>query len=508
MQPNSYGAPYPPYATQFTGAPPVAGGLGYSPPYRPTPHGCDGGVPPPGGCFYGAAADAAPGPPPGYYGSGGAGGPMRQPHEGAPPPYGGEGGHAEGGKGGEAKGKGGKAGGKGKGGKGGRGGGAGRWGGGRMGKFERAKNDYAQHFVDTGLRPANFIRDSDVAERFEEYPKLKELIEHKDALIAERATPLTGKRVDLKTFDLTTLGTKFDVILIDPPWEEYRRRRVACGGDDAADMEVWTPQEIMNLRIDAISDTPSFCFLWSGSGVSLQWGRACLRKWGFRRCEDISWIKSNRETGRNHHWLPDSVLTVTTEHCLVGIKGTVRRNYDGHIINANVDTDVMLSEEPPYGSCEKPTELYSIIEHFANGRRRLELFGEDNNMRRGWLTLGSELTSNNHDPNTWRAHFEGQHESYNFEGELPTLIPNHLLGTTPIIEALRPKSPTQLREEAERRQKLERERLEAADREAIALEVAAAREMGIELAPREPCPELPVTPLPTVFVEQHPFNMT
>ena len=67
---------------------------------------------------------------------------------------------------------------------------------------------------------------------------------------------------------------------------------------------------------------------------------------GFRRCEDISWIKSNRETGRNHHWLPNSVLTATTEHCLVGIRGTVRRNYDGNIIHANVDTDVMLSEEP------------------------------------------------------------------------------------------------------------------------------------------------------------------
>ena len=92
----------------------------------------------------------------------------------------------------------------------------------------------------------------------------------------------------------------------------------------------------MNLRVDLIGDTPSFVFLWSGSGISLQWGRACLRKWGYRRCEDICWIKSNRETGRNHDWLPDSVITSTTEHCLVGIKGTVRRNYDGHIIHANV----------------------------------------------------------------------------------------------------------------------------------------------------------------------------
>ena len=56
------------------------------------------------------------------------------------------------------------------------------------------------------------------------------------------------------------------------------------------------------MRIDALGETPSFVFLWSGSGVSLQWGRACLRKWGYRRCEDICWIKSNRETGRNYHW--------------------------------------------------------------------------------------------------------------------------------------------------------------------------------------------------------------
>lgn len=107
---------------------------------------------------------------------------------------------------------------------------------------------------------------------------------------------------------------------------------------------MWSPQEIMDLRIDAVSETASFCFLWSGSGASLQWGRACLRKWGFRRCEDICWIKSNRASGRNTHYLPESVVTPTTEHCLMGIKGTVRRNFDGHLIHANVDTDVMLSK--------------------------------------------------------------------------------------------------------------------------------------------------------------------
>lgn len=37
-------------------------------------------------------------------------------------------------------------------------------------------NDYCQNFIDTGQRPQNFIRDACLEERFEEYPKLKELI--------------------------------------------------------------------------------------------------------------------------------------------------------------------------------------------------------------------------------------------------------------------------------------------------------------------------------------------
>ena len=118
----------------------------------------------------------------------------------------------------------------------------------------------------------------------------------------------------------------------------------------------------------------------------------------------------------------------------------VRSDAGVHGCAWQVDTDVMLSEEPPYGATDKPSELYAIIEHFSNGRRRLELFGEDTNIRRGWLTLGSSISSSNHDPYTWRQNFEGSFESYNFEDELPQVLPNPLLGTTLQIESLRPKS--------------------------------------------------------------------
>uniref|UniRef100_A0AAQ4RKV6 N(6)-adenosine-methyltransferase non-catalytic subunit METTL14 n=1 Tax=Gasterosteus aculeatus aculeatus TaxID=481459 RepID=A0AAQ4RKV6_GASAC len=50
-------------------------------------------------------------------------------------------------------------------------------------------NDYCQHIVDTEHRPQNFIRDVGLADQFEEYPKLRELIRLKDKLISTTNTP-------------------------------------------------------------------------------------------------------------------------------------------------------------------------------------------------------------------------------------------------------------------------------------------------------------------------------
>ena len=33
----------------------------------------------------------------------------------------------------------------------------------------------------------------------------------------------------------------------------------------------------------------------------------------------------------------------------MGIKGTVRRNQDGHFIHANIDLDIIITEEPQIG---------------------------------------------------------------------------------------------------------------------------------------------------------------
>jgi mRNA m6A methyltransferase non-catalytic subunit len=75
--------------------------------------------------------------------------------------------------------------------------------------------------VDTGERPQNFIRDAGLAERFEEYPKQKELIKLKDEQVTNTNLPIKPMfiRSPLRTNDNSDyplndlIGAEFDVIL-------------------------------------------------------------------------------------------------------------------------------------------------------------------------------------------------------------------------------------------------------------------------------------------------------
>ncbi|CAH8615859.1 unnamed protein product [Schistosoma haematobium] len=286
-------------------------------------------------------------------------------------------------------------------------------------------NDYCQHFVDTGERPQNFIRDTGLRNRFEEYPKLRELIRLKDQYIQSKATPPMYLCADLRTFDLNELDSKFDVILIEPPLEEYHRMNGAVFD------QYWSWDEIERLEIEQIAAARAFVWIWCGSGEGLDAARKCLRKWGFRRCEDICWIKTNINNPGHEALEPNCVFQRTKEHCLMGIHGTVRRSTDGDFIHANIDIDLIIEEAPPQGSYaakDKPTEIFHIIEHFCLGRRRLHLFGRDSTLRPGWVTVGNELSASNYDPRIYANNFNKD--------------PNGLLlGTTEEIERLRPKSP-------------------------------------------------------------------
>ncbi|CAF0724857.1 unnamed protein product [Didymodactylos carnosus] len=294
-------------------------------------------------------------------------------------------------------------------------------------------NDYNQHFVNSGHRPQNYIRDAGLQDRFEEYPKLRELIRLKDEHIAKTGTPPMYMKCDLLNFSLADLDCEFDVILIEPPLQEYKRTHGVHFD------RYWSWDEIMKLDVEAAAAQRSFVFLWCGSAEGLDLGRQCLKKWGFRRCEDICWVKTNRSNPRHvvtHE--PGAIFQRTKEHCLMGIRGTVRRSVDSDFIHANVDIDLIITEEPEWGDANKPLEIYHIIEHFCLGRRRLHLFSRESTIRRGWLSIGPQLSTSNYDKKLYKLFFE---TTPGAGGDLKEEGRGHLTGVTERIEQLRPKSP-------------------------------------------------------------------
>jgi len=220
-----------------------------------------------------------------------------------------------------------------------------------------------------------------------------------------------------KPFHLTQLSPlKFDVIIIDPPLEAYEWESIPSTSEEVS--KTWSWKEISDLPIPSLAAKESFIFLWvgTGSGDGLERGREILTKWGYRRCEDIVWVKTNpdrkvkgTEEGEGYmEGETNSAFSRSVQHCLMGIKGTVKRSDDNHFVHCNIDTDVILWEgegedvdvgdgngylkgEGRIDSRSKPPELYNIAENFCLGTRRLEVFGRNRNLRRGWLTIGSDL---------------------------------------------------------------------------------------------------------------------
>lgn len=128
---------------------------------------------------------------------------------------------------------------------------AGRGGGGGEGS-----KDYCQHFINTGMRPQNFIRGSTIDEAHVDNPRMSRLLSAKAQLLQDRQLPPFYLDADLRAFDLSRLQCKFDVIVVDPPWEEYARRAAASASSSAFGSfqtpSVWSYQDIARLNIESI----------------------------------------------------------------------------------------------------------------------------------------------------------------------------------------------------------------------------------------------------------------
>lgn len=174
---------------------------------------------------------------------------------------------------------------------------------------------------------------------------------------------------DIRTFRMDILG-QFGVIMADPPWDIHMELPYGTMADD----------EMRSLNVPALQ-TDGLIFLWV-TGRAMELGRECLELWGYRRVEEVIWVKTNQlqriiRTGRTGHWLNHS-----KEHCLVGIKGQPE-------VNRNIDTDVLVAEVRE--TSRKPDEMYPMLERISPRTRKLELFARMHNTHAGWISLGNQL---------------------------------------------------------------------------------------------------------------------
>ena len=150
------------------------------------------------------------------------------------------------------------------------------------------------------------------------YYKENEENKTKKSLVQDQSVPITA---DVRTFDYCKLienqikfgGRKFDVIMMDPPWQlssSTPSRGVAIGYDSLAD------DLIGKLPICEIQ-TAGFLFIWV---INAKYSLTCkqMEKWGYKLIDEIVWIKKtvNGKIAKGHGFY----LQHAKETCLVGIK--------------------------------------------------------------------------------------------------------------------------------------------------------------------------------------------
>ncbi|WWC71647.1 uncharacterized protein I206_105605 [Kwoniella pini CBS 10737] len=219
---------------------------------------------------------------------------------------------------------------------------------------------------------------------------IKRLLGDEEKKIGERYNPPPVAQwinCDIRSFDYSLLG-QFQVIVADPPWDIHMSLPYGTMTDD----------EMRSLPLRSLQPDWGILCLWV-TGRAMELGRELFSVWGYRRVDELVWVKTNQlqrliRTGRTGHW-----LNHTCEHLLIALKLPADHPKNAPIpwdthpslrqLRKEVDTDVVVAEVRE--TSRKPDEVYGVIERLAPHGRKLEMFGRKHNTRPGWLTLGNQL---------------------------------------------------------------------------------------------------------------------
>lgn len=272
-------------------------------------------------------------------------------------------------------------------------------------------NDYNLYYLLTGEFPQNHVLN--IEEPFAGYPKLKKLHELKAKHNLHHAHPAMGEQCTMKDLpdklkSWASDNMHFDVVMVH-----------GCISP--------TPSlaALKSIPVAEITPRPSLVFLWVPTS-RLDDGRKALEHWGFRRSEDIVYFVSSKDSIHMPPPNPNQLLKSTTWHCLMGLKGTLRRSTDSNLINCNVDIDSII-ERPNQRPNVVPEDIYELIENFSLMARRVHILPTPSplhlpvRLRPGWLIVSPDSLISNVDAEYFRG--------------------NPRVPVDPEIDMLRPKTP-------------------------------------------------------------------
>lgn len=220
-----------------------------------------------------------------------------------------------------------------------------------------------------------------------------DLIDPKEWMVPPQCIPV---HANVTTFDWKPMyeHTKFDVIMMDPPWQlatANPTRGVSLGYSQLTDAH------IANLPIPELQEN-GFLFVWV-INAKYQWCLNQFKKWGYEFVDEIAWVKvtNSRRLAKSHGFY----LQHAKEVCLVARRG---KDPHGTTLNGKTASDVIFAARR--GQSQKPTEIYELIEQLVPNGKYLEIFARKNNLRDYWVSVGNEVTGTGLPPEDVKAFAE------------------------------------------------------------------------------------------------------
>lgn len=190
--------------------------------------------------------------------------------------------------------------------------------------------------------------------------------EAKDKKKSDRLDSIQRQRDAIDNGDIKLPEGKFEVIVIDPPWN-YNRDYDPDVVRVASPYPEMTQEQLLKIELPANDD--SVLFLWTTHKFIFD-AKELMDKWGYTYKASLVWDKELLGMGA---W-----LRMQCEFCLVGIKGKPSWN--------NTTWRDIIREKRREHS-RKPEGFYKLVEEITIGRR-LDYFSRTN--RKGWDNYGND----------------------------------------------------------------------------------------------------------------------